>query len=187
MARTYFERAELVPRIAEIFRQYGYHGASVGIIAKQTGAGRSSLYHFFPGGKDEMADAVLDHISDWFERHVFLPLGEGPAEDALRAMMASVEGYFQSGQRICLVGTFALDDARDRFAGRIKDYFLRWNDAICACLTRNGYAPEQAHRYAFEILAAIQGGITLARATADETAFRVPVTAAVCRALRREG
>lgn len=186
MARTYFERDDLIPLIAEIFRQHGYHGASVGIIAKQTGAGRSSLYHFFPGGKNEMADAVLLQISGWFEENVFAPLSQGSIEPALQAMMASVETYFRAGQRICLVGAFALDDARDHFSERIKEYFSRWKQAICDCLLRSGWSKEKACTDAFEILAAIQGGITLARATGEEDAFRVPVNLAVRRILGRE-
>lgn len=151
MARSYLERSDLVPQLAEIFRRYGYEGASIGVIAQETGAGRSSLYHFFPGGKEEMADAVLAQISDWFEVHIFAPLRERPAPQALAEMAAAVETYFRSGQRICLVGAFALDDVRSRFSGRIESYFARWGAALAECLQRGGVArtrgPAGSHQH----------------------------------------
>lgn len=182
MARTYRERDDLIPALAEIFRRHGYEGASVGVIVKETGAGRGSLYHFFPGGKAEMADAVLADISDWFETNIFAPLAAAPARQALPAMAAALETYFRSGRRICLVGAFALDDVRDRFAARIRAYFTRWLDALSLCLMRDGRPAAAAREEAIAILAAIQGGIVLARATGDGAAFGTALGAALARA-----
>lgn len=57
-------REELVALLAEVFRRHGYDGASMAEISAATGLGRSSLYHWFPGGKDEMAAAVLQATVD---------------------------------------------------------------------------------------------------------------------------
>ncbi|WP_066701495.1 TetR/AcrR family transcriptional regulator [Celeribacter ethanolicus] len=179
MARTVLERSDLIPVLAEIFRRHGFEGASIGIIAKETGAGRSSLYHFFPGGKDEMADAVLADIALWFETHIFTPLTQKPAAIALPDMIDALDIYFKSGQRICLVGAFALDDLRDRFARRIGPYFTRWRESLQFCLERDGRPSVDARAQAIQILAAVQGGIVLARATGDDTAFLTAVTASV--------
>ncbi len=181
MARAYLERADLIPPIAEIFRRYGFDGASIGIIATETGAGRSSLYHFFPGGKEEMADAVLAHIHGWFEDNIFKPLDEEPSQQALPEMFVALDDYFQSGQRVCLVGAFALDDVRDRFTQQIESYFARWTSALCACLHRSGYSKSSAETEAVSILAAVQGGIVLARASGNDAAFRVAVMTALDR------
>jgi len=51
MARTVAERADIVPKLGEIFREHGFEGASLALIGQKTGLGKSSLYHFFPGGK----------------------------------------------------------------------------------------------------------------------------------------
>lgn len=171
MTRTYLERDELVVALAEVFRRYGYEGASIGLIARETGAGRSSLYHFFPGGKDEMADAVLAHISQWFEDNVFTPLRDLPPARALPAMLDRVDGYFQSGQRICLIGAFALDEVRDRFAVRIQEFFRQWAGALQSCFASSGMVPQEAEQAAFDILAAIQGAIVVARAMPDDRVF----------------
>ncbi|MEJ8631131.1 TetR family transcriptional regulator [Sphingomonas sp. I4] len=48
MARMIAERADALPGLAEVFREYGYAGASLSLIGTATGLGRGSLYHFSP-------------------------------------------------------------------------------------------------------------------------------------------
>jgi len=60
--RTVLEKADVVPLVAEVFRELGYEGASLGRITARTRISKGSLYHFFPGGKEEMAAAILDHV-----------------------------------------------------------------------------------------------------------------------------
>lgn len=171
MARAVLERDDLVPLLAEVFRENGYEGTSVGLIVKATGAGRSSLYHFFPGGKEEMAEAVLDHISDWFEQHIFTPLETLPPDKALARMSDAVTSYFQSGRRICLIGTFALDETGALFERRIRAYFDRWLSSLAVCMVNAGRAADQSRLDALQIVASIQGAIVLSRATQDPEAF----------------
>jgi TetR/AcrR family transcriptional repressor of lmrAB and yxaGH operons len=178
MARVVAERADVVPVLAEIFRENGFEGASLALIGQKTGLGKGSLYHFFPGGKGEMAAAVLADIDAWFENNVYRTLRE--ADDPRRAiadMCRSVVGYFRSGRRICLVGAFALDNARDRFAAEIRNYFVAWTEALSVALARAGYGPQTARHRAEEAVANIQGALVLSRALGDASVFE--------RALRR--
>ncbi|CAD5278618.1 DNA-binding transcriptional regulator, AcrR family [Bosea sp. 62] len=170
MARRISERADLLPVLGEIFRDHGFEAASLSVIGERTGLGKGSLYHFFPGGKEEMAKAVLDEIDSWFENEVFQPLREdGDAAAAIEAMLVAVDGYFRSGRRICLVGALALADARERFAAQIAGYFTAWQDALAGALARGGQADPDG--LAEEILALIQGGLVLARARVEAAIF----------------
>lgn len=172
MARTVSERGDVIPVLAEVFRTHGFEGASLSIIGEKTGLGRSSLYHFFPGGKDEMAAAVLAEIDDWFEVNVYRPLRE--ADDprkAIEEMCRSVREYFRSGRRVCLVGVFALDAVRDRFSVRIRGYFQGWAAALAAALQRLGHDATTAAGLAEEAVLAIQGALVLARALDDPDVF----------------
>jgi len=94
MARTVSERADLLPALSELFRERGFEGASLSLMTLRTGLGRGSLYHFFPGGKEEMASWVLGEIDDWFEQNLFKPLREDPDPvAAIRAMFHTVDEY----------------------------------------------------------------------------------------------
>ncbi len=50
-----------------------YGGASLAAISQHTGLGKGSLYNFFPGGKEEMAEAVLEQVAIWFQDEVYRP------------------------------------------------------------------------------------------------------------------
>ncbi|MFG1479267.1 helix-turn-helix domain-containing protein [Xanthobacter sp. V4C-4] len=172
MARIVMQRADTLPALAEVFRERGFEGASLAAITAATGLGKGSLYHFFPGGKEEMAAAVLTEIDGWFETQVFTPLRENAeAAAAIRDMLASVEAYFRSGRRVCLVGVFALGAERDRFAAQVEGYFSRWRAALADALRRAGHPGPDADALAEEALASIQGALTLARALADPQVF----------------
>jgi TetR/AcrR family transcriptional repressor of lmrAB and yxaGH operons len=169
--RTLNERADVVPMVAEVFRDLGYDGATFSRIAERTGLGKGSLYHFFPGGKEEMAKAVLNEISSWFETHVFEPLRRDDPREAIAGMWQAVEEYFRSGKRICLVGAFALDETRELFSATIGAYFCGWIEALRDALMRAGYERVKATQDAEEAVLGIQGALVLARATGDGELF----------------
>ncbi|MGO4449197.1 TetR/AcrR family transcriptional regulator [Phyllobacterium sp. TAF24] len=172
MARTIAERADVIPALAETFREYGFEGASLSVIGEKTGLGRGSLYHFFPGGKDEMATAVLQHIDAWFEERIYRPLRQSDdPQAAISAMCRAVSDYFHSGCRVCIVGAFALDNVRDRFASAILDYFAVWQSSLATALQKAGHEQDQAIDLAEEAVANIQGALVLARALNDPAIF----------------
>jgi len=186
VAKTVAERADVLPALGEVFREHGFEGASLSIIGERTGLGKGSLYHFFPGGKEEMAAAVLGEIDGWFAQNIFTPLRTD--QDAARAiahMFEAVQDYFKSGRQVCLVGAFALTESRDRFAERIRGYFAAWNDALQGALMRAGHGPKKARRRAEECLAAIQGALVLARAMNDPAIFQRTIERLKSRLLDR--
>jgi TetR/AcrR family transcriptional repressor of lmrAB and yxaGH operons len=165
MAKTMAERSEIVPVLAEIFRTYGFEGASLARITAGTKLGKGSLYHFFPGGKEEMATAVLDNIDTWFRIHVFEPLRSANSpEQGIADMFREVRRYFAEGHKICVVGLFALANERHRFSTQVNGYFAEWADALRDALIRSGRTPATARHLAEDILIVIQGGLVLARA-----------------------
>jgi TetR/AcrR family transcriptional repressor of lmrAB and yxaGH operons len=181
MARTVYERADVVPLIAEVFRELGYHGASIGNITQRTKVTKGSLYHFFPGGKEEMAAAILAHVDDWFVREIYEPL-EREEATAIARMWTSVDDYFRSGRRVCLVGAFALDETRDLFAEAVREYFRRWIDALAKALRRAGADRRSAQGVSEEIVGGIQGALVLARALGEDKVFGRTMAALKLRA-----
>lgn len=165
-------RAGQLALLGEVFREHGYEGASLTLITKATGLGKGSLYHLFPGGKQQMAAEVLAEIDSWFERNVFVPLRETKnAREGIARMFDAVDDYFRSGRRVCLVGVFALGAARDEFAMAVQGYFKAWHDALTAALCRAGHARAEATALSEDVLAGIQGALVLARAANDPKVF----------------
>jgi TetR/AcrR family transcriptional regulator, lmrAB and yxaGH operons repressor len=177
MATIVSERVDLLPAMAEVFREHGFEGASIALISERTGLGKGSLYHFFPGGKEEMAAAVLGEIEAWFTTHIFAPLQwDSDPHTAIEEMFRAVVEYFDSGRRVCLVGAFALASSRDRFTKQVRSYFRMWKESLAAALVRTGRDKPAADRLAEEALAVIQGSLVLARALDDRTVFARSMT-----------
>ena len=173
MARMVAERADAIAPLAEVFREHGYEGASLALIGKATGLGKGSLYHFFPNGKEEMVQAVLGEIGQWFEDAVYSPLrNQSDANGAIGAMLDSTDQYFRSGRRVCLVGALAVANTRDLFAQAIRGYFVAWVDALQSALIRQGRDADQSRILAEEAVLAIQGAIVLSRAMDDPGVFQ---------------
>ncbi len=172
MPREVAERRDAIAEVAEVFREHGYAGSSLATITQQTGLGKGSLYHFFPNGKQEMAVAVLKDVSRWFEEHVFTALRDaGAPARSIEHMFEAVEAYFQSGERICLLGAFALGDGQEAFEGVIDGYFSAWTEALAAALQRTGFTPPKAAEMAEEVVVGIQGALVLARSRQDPQVF----------------
>lgn len=173
MARMVAEKSDTIAPLAEVFREYGYEGASLALIGKATGLGKGSLYHFFPGGKEEMVQAVLDEIDTWFESKIYTPLRDGTdSNGAVLAMLDGVTDYFRSGRRVCLVGALAVSNTRDRFSQAIRDYFENWVDALRSALIRQGCDHHQAQTLSEDAVLSIQGAIILSRALDDPAVFQ---------------
>lgn len=171
MARVMTNRTAAIPALAEAFREHGFEGASLAQLSAATGLGRGSLYNFFPGGKEEMAAAVLADVDEWFTARIFGPLEAAACGDtafggtaAVEDMFAAVDGYFRSGRRVCLQGAFALGRERDWFAETIRGYFERWIASLATALASAGTPEAEARGVAVEAIAAIQGALVLSRA-----------------------
>ena len=172
MTKDATDRSDLVSSLGEIFREYGFAGTSLTQITARTGLGKGSLYHFFPDGKTEMAEEVLDNIDTWFQHNVFIPLRESEDADAgINAMFKAVNLYFDSGNRVCLVGAFALDNTRDQFSQAVSGYFAKWINALAFALKRIGYSASDAKSTAEDIVVSIQGALVLARSQDNPQTF----------------
>lgn len=171
MARTVFEKSDAITRVAEVFRELGFEGASLYEITERTGLSKGSLYHFFPEGKEGMAAEIIADVDKWFVREVFEPLEHAAPRAALERMWQAVDSYFRSGRRICLLGAFALDETRDRFVKPIRLYFKRWIEALDGALVRAGVDAATARPLAEDVVGGIQGALTLARALKDDAIF----------------
>ena len=177
MPRVLAERSDVIPVLGEVFRELGFSAASLTEITNRTGLGKGSLYHFFPMGKTEMAEAVLNDIDQWFENNIYQPLRE--SEEPLQAMhnmFKEVNRYFRSGNRICLVGAFALDNTRDQYSEKISNYFKSWMHALTLALKRSGIQQNKAKSISEDTVASIQGALVLARSQDDAKIFKRTLT-----------
>lgn len=165
-------KTQVIPQLVQVFRQYGYEGATLSRIASATGLGRASLYHHFPQGKQGMAAAVLDHISTVFSEIILQPLqNTGEPSVRLEAMSQGIAQFYNQGRQGCFLAIFSLGDAGELFAERNQQAFKTWIGAIETVLVEAGLAEAIAQQRAEAAVMQIQGGLIVSQGLGDTEPF----------------
>ncbi len=163
----------LLDRLTKVFRTHGYYGASLSKISEATGLQRASLYHRFPGGKAEMAEAVLQGADEWLQAHALSPLTEpGPPERRLRQMARKLDEFYAGGQQSCLLDALSFGNEDGPVRDHQKASMDAWVDAIAAVLRESGLPPRTARERAQDAVIRIEGSLVMARASGDTKPFR---------------
>jgi TetR/AcrR family transcriptional regulator, lmrAB and yxaGH operons repressor len=150
-------------------RQHGYAGTGMQTLLRDTGVSSSSMYHFFPGGKEELVAAAVRRSGlDAAERIAAVFEAYDAVEGITRIFAAAateMEGHdFIRG---CPIGVPATEAAADSVAIReaVSEVFAAWADAYATALRAGGVDDERAASLGRFIVAAYEGSVTLARAT----------------------
>ncbi|SRR5579883_1631706 len=162
-----------IPCLLRLFRQYGYDGATLSKISEATLLGKASLYHHFPGGKDEMVETVLDYIQQWLVQNILSALqSEGDALTRLRRMCECLNELYEGGEQPCLFAILLLGSARDVFHDQVKALFRTWIDAIADVLIGAGINQKLARHRGENAVIMIQGALILSQGLDDPSVFQ---------------
>lgn len=166
---------QLLAQLTEVFRQHGYAGSSLSILSRATGLSRASLYHRFPGGKADMALAVLAHVNGHFVDHLLAPLrAEGAPRARLRIHMARMREFFAEGALSCVLESLSLacdEPGADRMRGPVAASARAWLDALHDFARDAGATPAEARRRAERALIHLEGALVVGRSLADPKVF----------------
>lgn len=166
-------RQQALARITAVFRRWGYDGATLRLLSEATGLGRASLYHHFPGGKEEMGEAVFAHIGEVVEREVIAPLASaGTPLERLQRHARGVSRLYDDGESNCVFGAMMLGGGGERFAGQIEAAIRRWINAVATVLREAGQSRGEARRRAEAAVVRLQGALIVSRGLGSTAPFR---------------
>jgi TetR/AcrR family transcriptional repressor of lmrAB and yxaGH operons len=174
MPRPPKHRDALVAETAKLLRRQGYSATGLDQILVQAGATNGSLYHHFPGGKEELALAALGASAEAIRRGIESTFAahDEPTE-ALRAWItfriSELEADPLAG---CPIAPAALDSALSSPALRAAsdEAFASWESVLTKHLRRGGVAKPDAT--ARVVLSAIEGALLLDRTAGSTTHLR---------------
>lgn len=166
------ERAEIVDRLFVVFRDHGYDGASLADLSRATGLGKSSLYHHFPRGKEQMAEAVLGQAKSFIAGAVDeVARSSEPLKVRIRKIVAALEKLYAGGRNPCVLGRLA--NAGLGPAGRqiMRDIFTLWMNAVADLARESGMSAPRARHFSADWMARLQGSLILFAANDDSGPF----------------
>jgi TetR/AcrR family transcriptional regulator, lmrAB and yxaGH operons repressor len=167
-----FSENAVLNTLIELFRQHGYDGASLSRIMGATGLVKASLYHRFAGGKEDMAAAVIDRVAQTFAKSVLAPLAEpGDPTERLQETGKRLLKFYGSGVNPCLLDTLTLNRENSAVRARARSTLQYWVNAFTKFAKECGLPSDIARQRAEDAVAAIEGGLILARVSQNRRPF----------------
>ncbi|MFE6775077.1 TetR/AcrR family transcriptional regulator [Streptomyces sp. NPDC057702] len=172
-------RTRIVRAASLLMQRQGYDGTGIKQIAQEAQATLGSVYHFFPGGKQELAVAAIHHgDQEFFEvLQAALDHGDDPAQAVATLCHTLAEGLCASAWLDgCPITATSLGTA-----GRAPDIqqaaaqaFARWRGLVRDRLRATGVSDADAHDLAHTVISTIEG----AELAAQVAQSREPLEAA---------
>ena len=181
MVRRTDTRQRMLDTAADLFHSQGYHATGLTQLTTAGGAPKGSLYFHFPGGKEQLAAEAVRLSSERTGALLEAILRDAP--DAVTAIDRAVEalaGFLTESdfQRGCPLATVALDAAAESEPIRqaCADGYSSWHEILTTYLAGQQLSAERADELATVVLAAIEGGLLLARTRRDLAPLRAVAT-----------
>jgi AcrR family transcriptional regulator len=177
-------RDRLVVAAVELFCRQGFTATGVKEILTKADARFSSLYHFFPGGKEQLAEEAITTAGAQFQQMVEdvwdgVPdvIGRIAVLFAGAAAALEANGY----QDACPIGTIALEVAstNERLRLATNSVFEAWTEAVYRELLDVEVPPTSARQVALTVIVLLEGAFVLSRSARSIDAMQAAGAAAV--------
>jgi len=176
MAATTKER--IMDTTAELFRRYGYTGTGLKQIVADARAPFGSIYHHFPGGKEQLAREVILRSGRMYQELFETILGAAPdvVTGVSDLFAGAAELLRQTGYAdACPIATVELEVASSNEPLRMAtaEVFESWIEAGTARFAAAGMPEEKARELAIVLIANLEGAFILSRAMRDTEPVRI--------------
>ena len=170
-------RDRLVATTAALFQRQGFNGTSMKQITDGAEATTGSLYHFFPGGKDELAAEVINTAgAGYLELFRLVTAAAKSSTEAIAMLFDGAAATLEQSDFVdaCPIFTVALEVASVDEPLRVacQTVFATWTATATAMFRDDGMSPRAADELATTVVAAIGGAFTLARTARDANLMR---------------
>lgn len=177
--------AKLVDGLLAMFRRNGFEGTSLSDLRDATGLGRSSLYHRFPNGKQDMAVAALEETIRHFSEVVFSARNyECSVATRVESIAQALSLFYDEGRLPCLLETLSVGSPPERIVDLTRHAIQAWIDTFTALAAEAGACQVTAAERATDAVASIEGSLVIARTTGSTEAFNRAIATLPARLLR---
>lgn len=163
----------LIERLGRTFKDVGFEGASMSMLSSASGLTKSSLYHRFPDGKEQIAEEVLKHTRMFLDNEVFPILtGSLPAHLKMDLFASAMSNIYQKGAESCLLNMLSPPRHEPNGCGKaIAETFHQLLKCLTNVAKESGATDESARNRAEQVLIELQGALVVARGISDLNIF----------------
>jgi AcrR family transcriptional regulator len=173
MSKALLTKDALIDKLVDVVYDYGYDGATLSVISEVTGLGKASLYHHFPGGKEQMAAEVLAHSDRWGAERMGRLLDSAlPAEAKVRALFQALDEVHTRAHQLTLMNVFTYGAARQVFGRQVGERAQAGLQVLAGLLQQCGVPAGLAAARALDAYIQVEGAMVLARTLDDLEVFR---------------
>jgi TetR/AcrR family transcriptional regulator, lmrAB and yxaGH operons repressor len=167
VARDRDTRVDLVQTMARLLRDQGYTATGRAQLLAESGVSNGSLYHHFPGGMEELAEAALE-ASGQAVADALLEALDGAPDAALGVIrFLDVASGPDDGVTClgCPIAPTALESPiiSPRLRAAAARCFEQWEGLIAERLRADGWPEDSVAETASATLSLIEGALLLAR------------------------
>ena len=159
-------RADLVQTMARLLHDQGYTATGRAQLLAESGVSNGSLYHHFPGGMEELAEAALEASGLAVADALREALDGAPSAALGVTQFLDIAGPV-AGEPCpgCPVAPTALESplVSPRLRAAAASCFENWEGLIAARLRADGWPEDSVAETASAALALIEGALLLAR------------------------
>ena len=170
-------RERLLDSAVDLLQRQGYHSTGLNELLERSEAPRGSLYHYFPGGKEQIGAEAIARAGDQVAAAVVHLLRAKPSvADAVEALAGLLAAGLEASafERGCPVATTALEvtPGSEPIRAAVQASFESWLAPLRERLEAAGFDRLQAARRADLAIATLEGALVLARARQDADVLR---------------
>jgi AcrR family transcriptional regulator len=174
----------IIDSSAELFRRQGYTGTGVKQIVAAANAPFGSLYHFFPGGKEQLgAEAIRSSGALYIQLFATIAV---QAPDVITAVGDFFSGAAETLRETdyadaCPIATVALEVAStsEPLREATAEVFDSWIAGATEYFVASGISRERARALAFTMLSLLEGAFIFCRALRTTEPLKIAGASAV--------
>ncbi|MFB7657478.1 MULTISPECIES: TetR/AcrR family transcriptional regulator [unclassified Streptomyces] len=158
----------MIRATAESLRRRGVSGTSFSEVLRESRAARGGIYHHFPGGKDELAQAAVQWTGRTVaDRLAALRPEETTPDGVVQAFLAAIRPAVadSAGGASCAVAAAATEgEPGSALQSAARGALRSWRTALSDQLAAAGMEPVTADGLAATLIAVLEGAHVLCRA-----------------------
>jgi TetR/AcrR family transcriptional regulator, lmrAB and yxaGH operons repressor len=174
-------RSRILQAAYRLLRKRGYHASGLTDVLELAQAPKGSMYHHFPGGKEELGVAVVAIITNDLLTIFSAPVQSNTAtvlKVAGKELLAVTE---RTQFEICAMFSSFVAEAQSspKLAIAVSQAYARMVAALKLRLIQDGMGNRHAEDLAKIVIALLEGGSMLAQAQRDSRALKLAIDQAV--------